>query len=239
MTSSNLEPTVKYDILSPAFAKNPHSTLHAMREQDPVFWHPLLHSWVLTRYADMVRVLRDGGSRGQEQREREQREREQQREREPQLGAARPAAGDQRLAGIAVGQFEHEAGVIVHAAAEAAREGDALHVDAAAPQFLVAHLEMVECGPERELAVGNEFAHRGGGPFRRAGNAEEFHHQIVGLARQRRRGVERGLLEKAIGDLGNRIVSANAYMGGVPIAEALAQGADIVVTGRVAPRSTR
>lgn len=36
-----------------------------------------------------------------------------------------------------------------------------------------------------------------------------------------------------IADLGNRVVSANAYMGARPIAEALARGADVVVTGRV------
>jgi pimeloyl-[acyl-carrier protein] synthase len=62
MTSSSPESAVKYDILSPAFVSDPHPTLHSMREQDPVYWHPLLHSWVLTRYADVVRVLRDDGS---------------------------------------------------------------------------------------------------------------------------------------------------------------------------------
>lgn len=55
-------PAVKYDILSPAFFADPYPTLRRMREQDPVFWHPLLRSWVLTRYSDVQRVLRDSRS---------------------------------------------------------------------------------------------------------------------------------------------------------------------------------
>lgn len=36
-----------------------------------------------------------------------------------------------------------------------------------------------------------------------------------------------------VSDLGNNLVSANAYLGAVPIVEALAAGADVVITGRV------
>src|SRR3954453_14711973 len=36
-----------------------------------------------------------------------------------------------------------------------------------------------------------------------------------------------------VNDLGNRIVSANAYLGSGPVVEALAGGADVVITGRI------
>ncbi len=52
-------PALKYDILSPHFFADPYPTLRRMRADDPVYWHPLLRAWVLTRHADVQRVLRD------------------------------------------------------------------------------------------------------------------------------------------------------------------------------------
>jgi cytochrome P450 len=44
-------------LLDPAILANPYPLYQCLREQDPVHWDPFLHSWVLTRYADVVTVL--------------------------------------------------------------------------------------------------------------------------------------------------------------------------------------
>jgi cytochrome P450 len=49
----------KYDVLSPAHYADPHPTLHRMRAEDPVYWHPLLNAWLLTRHADIQTIARD------------------------------------------------------------------------------------------------------------------------------------------------------------------------------------
>jgi cytochrome P450 len=64
MSMSEQSPAqVKYDILSPAFFADPYPTLDRMRTEDPIYWHPQLMSWVLTRYDDIQKVLRDAGSK--------------------------------------------------------------------------------------------------------------------------------------------------------------------------------
>lgn len=49
----------KYDIFSPAFFTDPHPTLHRMRAEDPLYWHPQLKLWILTRYDDIQAITRD------------------------------------------------------------------------------------------------------------------------------------------------------------------------------------
>lgn len=52
----------KYDILSPQFFADPYPTLHRMRTEEPAYFHPLLRAWVLTRYEDVLKVVRDNGT---------------------------------------------------------------------------------------------------------------------------------------------------------------------------------
>jgi cytochrome P450 len=48
-----------FSLLDPAVLANPYPLYHRLRSEDPVHWDPFLHSWVVTRYPDVVRVLRD------------------------------------------------------------------------------------------------------------------------------------------------------------------------------------
>ena len=45
-------------LLTPEALANPYPFYRRLRESDPVHWDPLLHVWVVTRYADVLTVLR-------------------------------------------------------------------------------------------------------------------------------------------------------------------------------------
>jgi len=46
-------------LLDPAVLANPYPLYARLRSEDPVHWDSLLHVWVVTRYGDVVRVLKD------------------------------------------------------------------------------------------------------------------------------------------------------------------------------------
>ncbi len=46
-----------YHLLDPEILANPYPLFRRMREEDPVHWDPYLHTWVVTRYADVLEVL--------------------------------------------------------------------------------------------------------------------------------------------------------------------------------------
>ena len=46
-------------LVSPAMYSDPYPIYHQLREEDPVHWSDVWGCWVLTRYADVVAVLRD------------------------------------------------------------------------------------------------------------------------------------------------------------------------------------
>lgn len=52
-------PLSLYQLLDPAVLADPYPLYHRLREEDPVHWDPFLHAWVVTRYGDVIRVLRE------------------------------------------------------------------------------------------------------------------------------------------------------------------------------------
>lgn len=49
------------DLVQPDNLRNPYPAYALLREKQPVFWYEPLSSWILTRHADCVDVLRDSG----------------------------------------------------------------------------------------------------------------------------------------------------------------------------------
>jgi pimeloyl-[acyl-carrier protein] synthase len=48
-----------YHLLDPEVLADPYPLYRRLRTEDPVHWDPFLHAWVVTRHADVVRVLHD------------------------------------------------------------------------------------------------------------------------------------------------------------------------------------
>ena len=48
-----------YHLLDQQVLANPYPLYNRLRTEDPVHWDPFLHAWVVTRYADVVKVLHD------------------------------------------------------------------------------------------------------------------------------------------------------------------------------------
>jgi cytochrome P450 len=46
-----------YHLLEPEVLANPYPLFQRLRSEDPVHWDPFLHTWVVTRYADVLEVL--------------------------------------------------------------------------------------------------------------------------------------------------------------------------------------
>src|SRR6266550_2856698 len=58
-TRKQNQPLSLYHLLEPEVLANPYPLYHRLRREDPVHWDPFLHAWVVTRYADVIKVLRD------------------------------------------------------------------------------------------------------------------------------------------------------------------------------------
>jgi pimeloyl-[acyl-carrier protein] synthase len=56
-TTARVPPLSLFRLLDPEVLANPYPLYHQLRTEDPVHWDPYLHSWIVTRYADVVTVL--------------------------------------------------------------------------------------------------------------------------------------------------------------------------------------
>jgi cytochrome P450 len=56
-TSSGSVPLSLFHLLDPAVLADPYPLYRRLRTEDPVHWDPYLHAWVVTRYADVLRVF--------------------------------------------------------------------------------------------------------------------------------------------------------------------------------------
>jgi pimeloyl-[acyl-carrier protein] synthase len=59
VTGRSERPLSLVHLLDPEVLANPYPLFRRLRTEDPVHWDPFLHAWVVTRYADVIRVLRD------------------------------------------------------------------------------------------------------------------------------------------------------------------------------------
>ncbi len=62
MSARNVsEPAIQtpslYHLIDPDVLANPYPLYHRLRTERPVHWDPFLHSWVVTRYPDVIEVL--------------------------------------------------------------------------------------------------------------------------------------------------------------------------------------
>jgi pimeloyl-[acyl-carrier protein] synthase len=58
MTEVTVDPSLSlYQLLDPEVLANPYPLFKKLRETDPVHWDPFLHSWVVTRYEDVINVM--------------------------------------------------------------------------------------------------------------------------------------------------------------------------------------
>src|SRR2546421_10285288 len=48
-----------YHLLDPEVLANPYPLYHRLLSEAPVYWDPFLHTWVVTRYRDVVTVLQN------------------------------------------------------------------------------------------------------------------------------------------------------------------------------------